>query len=208
MNVNGSVRAFVEMLRPARYVGVDIAPGRGVDEIVPAEKLLARFGVDAFDVVICTEMMEHARLWRDAVLNMKSVLKPGGVMVLTTRSVGFPYHGWPDDYWRYEPDDVRAIFIDFELSTVERDSQHPGVFLKARKPVDWQPADLGGVALYSSLTHERETGLDSLSDDAVARLQARAGDEAPVNWWDPLSRALGRVRTGPLLVRVYERRHR
>src|SRR5512133_1128292 len=60
-NVNGSLRSYVEGLGPSRYFGVDMTPGDGVDEVCSAEKLIERFGVDAFDVVISTEMLEHVR---------------------------------------------------------------------------------------------------------------------------------------------------
>ena len=41
-DVNGSIRPFVESLQPGRYVGVDIAPGPGVDEVVDASELIER----------------------------------------------------------------------------------------------------------------------------------------------------------------------
>ena len=101
-DVNGSLRPYVAALRPMSYVGVDLAPGRGVDVVMHAEDLTKRFGLDAFDLVIATEMVEHVRDWRTIVRNMKAVLRSGGHLLVTTRSRGFPYHGWPSDYWRYE----------------------------------------------------------------------------------------------------------
>ena len=77
--INGSIRPFIErILKPREYIGVDIEPGKFVDIIVPAEKLLEYFGAEAFDVVICTETLEHIRDWRPAINNMKGVLKRGG----------------------------------------------------------------------------------------------------------------------------------
>jgi SAM-dependent methyltransferase len=89
-DVNGSLRPFVESLGPGRYVGVDIAPGPRVDEVVDASKLVERFGADAFDVVLTTEMVEHVRDWRTVVRNLKRVVRPGGLLLVTTRSLGFP----------------------------------------------------------------------------------------------------------------------
>jgi SAM-dependent methyltransferase len=77
--VNGSVRPFIERFcSPKEYLGVDIEPGKFVDLILPAEKLVEYFGPESFDVVIATELLEHVQNWRLVVGNLKSVLKRGG----------------------------------------------------------------------------------------------------------------------------------
>jgi SAM-dependent methyltransferase len=137
LDVNGSLRPFVETLGPRRYLGVDITAGPGVDEVLDASRLVERFGPESFDLVITTEMLEHVRDWQVVVSNLKQVIRPGGELLLTTRSIGFPYHSYPYDFWRYEPEDMRAIFADFEIVALERDRAAPGVFLLARKPSDF-----------------------------------------------------------------------
>jgi 2-polyprenyl-3-methyl-5-hydroxy-6-metoxy-1,4-benzoquinol methylase len=72
-----------------------MAPGPDVDEVCAAEKLVQRFGPDALDVVISTEMLGHVRDWRAVIDNTKSVLKPGGTLLFTTRSQGFAFHAYP-----------------------------------------------------------------------------------------------------------------
>jgi SAM-dependent methyltransferase len=109
--VNGSVLPLIERFcSPKDYVGVDIEPGKYVDVVLPAEKLVDCFGSESFDVVISTELLEHVYDWRIVVNNMKTVLKRGGYIYVTTRSRGFPYHAYPYDFWRYEPNDMLAIF--------------------------------------------------------------------------------------------------
>src|SRR5438874_790183 len=73
LNVNGSLRDWLETHGPDQYVGVDIVAGPGVDEICDAERLVARFGTNRFDVVICTEMLEHVQHWSRVVSNLKNV---------------------------------------------------------------------------------------------------------------------------------------
>ena len=150
-NVNGSPRQVVEPLKPAAYIGVDAVPGPGVDIVEDATKLhrldLLSFG---FDIVISTEMLEHAFDWRSAVASMKRVTsRLGGLLVITTRSPGFPLHEFPADYWRFTLEDFERIFRDFEILMLERDTQqgHPGVFLKARKPVRWAEACLSEIVV-------------------------------------------------------------
>jgi len=137
------------------YVGVDIQAGPGVDEICEASRLVERFGSEAFDIVVSTELLEHVQEWRSVVSNMKRVLRPGGALLMTTRSIGYPFHAAPFDFWRYEPDDLRIVFADFEIATLERDPTYPGVFLRATRPVDFVERATADVALYSVLRRQR-----------------------------------------------------
>ena len=137
--VNGSVRPLIEnFCKPKEYIGIDVEPGKYVDVILPAERLIDYFGSESFDVVISTETLEHVRDWRLVVNNMKTVLRRGGFIYITTRSYGFPYHSYPYDYWRYEIADMIRIFKDFEIIKLVKDREAPGVFLKARKPLNYK----------------------------------------------------------------------
>lgn len=82
--VNGSVRPLIEKFAfPKEYIGVDVEPGKYVDIILPAEKLVEHFGEEAFDVVISTELLEHVKDWRLVVSNMKKVVKCGGYIYIS-----------------------------------------------------------------------------------------------------------------------------
>lgn len=153
-DVNGSVRTLIEPYAGS-YVGVDVVAGPGVDRVVPAERLVDEFGPEGFDIVVSTEMLEHVKDWRSAVSNMKRVLVPGGRLVLTTRSDGFPYHGYPHDYWRYDVDDFARIFADLHIETLEPDTSEPGVFIIATRPASFTEIDLADVAVVSVITDRR-----------------------------------------------------
>lgn len=149
-DVNGSPRTVVMPLNPGSYVGLDGAPGPGVDVVGDAGELVSKFGRERFDIVISTEMLEHLREWKPAITEMKRVLKPGGILFVTTRSPGFMYHAYPVDKWRYTTEDFRAIFGDMEILRLADDPVAPGVFLKARKPAEFTEQDLGAIQVRTS----------------------------------------------------------
>lgn len=157
LDVNGSVRPLImNCFHPAEYVGVDMQAGKSVDMVCSAEQLVERFGENQFDVVISMEMLEHAREWRACVSNMKRVCRSGGVLVMSTRSKGFRYHAYPNDFWRFEQEDMKRILADCELLAMEGDPFEPGLFLKARKPQGFRECDLGNERIYSIMTDRRE----------------------------------------------------
>ena len=167
-NVAGdSVRPTITALAPRTYVGVDIEAGENVDELCDAEKLRKRFGDESFDIVVSTEMLEHVRDWRIVVSNLKNVARSGGLLVLTTRSFGFPYHGWPSDYWRYEIRDMETIFSDLTIVALEADPLAPGVFLKAVKPQDFRELDLSNLSLFSVVKRRRTARIVTERDARV-----------------------------------------
>ena len=154
------------------YVGTDIIAGPGVDEIVDISGLTDRFGEAAFNVVICTEVVEHVRTWRSAISNLKRILRPGGLLLLTTRSRGFHRHAWPEDWWRYEVEDMREIFADLDELHVEPDPQLPGVFVIGRRPVsgEFRIIDTSRIKLYSMVAHRRckDVGPIGVALDTIA----------------------------------------
>jgi SAM-dependent methyltransferase len=154
-NVNGSLRKYVEQFDPSSYVGVDIEAGRGVDEVCNAEDLVERFGRESFDLVICTEVLEHVRNWRVVMANLKQLLTANGVLLITTRSYGFGYHAFPYDFWRYEIADMQAIFSDLVVEDVRTDPGKPGVFMTARRPDQFTENDLASYELYSIIKDVR-----------------------------------------------------
>jgi len=157
---NGNYRSIATRFHPEEFIGIDIIDGPGVDRVLDAEKAVETFGEESFDMVIASEMLEHARNWRIVVSNIKRVCKKGGYIILTTRSEGFRVHGYPHDYWRYSVEDFKEIFSDLEILELKADHEAPGVFLKARKPENFEERLLEDIRLYSIIENRRIKEID------------------------------------------------
>lgn len=153
--VNGSLRPLIESWNPSKYVGVDIEKGPGVDIVCNAENIVEKFGKNSFDIVVSTELLEHVKDWRKVISNIKNVCKPNGVILITTRSYGYPYHAYPYDFWRYEIGDMKEIFSDCKILNLEQDFQLPGVVTKLKKPNKFVEKDLSDYELYSIVANKR-----------------------------------------------------
>lgn len=128
MNVNGSLRTYVESLKPEYYVGIDIAMGPGVDRVLNVNRLIEAYGKKKWDLVICTEMLEHCSEWQGAVYEMKESLDVGGSLLITTVGPGFPNHDWPGDYWRFTQVVMEEALIDLNAQIYIKDVPEPAVF--------------------------------------------------------------------------------
>jgi SAM-dependent methyltransferase len=159
-DVNGSLRRLYESWNPFQYVGIDIEPGPGVDIVCRAEDIVDIFGKNKFDIVVSTELLEHVKNWRKLISNLKNICKPDGIIIITTRSKGFYYHGYPYDFWRYEVEDITDIFADCIIVNIESDKRNNGVFAKIKKPFEFLENDLTNYALYSIIADQRTVHLD------------------------------------------------
>ncbi|MGZ4944692.1 MAG: class I SAM-dependent methyltransferase, partial [Halobacteriota archaeon] len=128
-DVNGSGRRCIEFWQPSRYVGVDLEEGPGVDLVCNADNLMDIFPEESFDVVFSTELLEHVKDPKKVICNMKRLCKRDGIILLTTRSYGFPFHPFPHDFWRFELSDMQSIFSDCKITDLETDFLDPGVFV-------------------------------------------------------------------------------
>jgi SAM-dependent methyltransferase len=90
-DINGTIR---EHLPNSLWTGTDIAPGEGVD-IVHDATLPWPKATGQFDMVVCTEVLEHLPPWRLVLHTASEALEPGGpeLLVVTCASDGRPEHG-------------------------------------------------------------------------------------------------------------------
>jgi len=91
---------------------------------------------------------------------------------------------------------MRRIFADFEIINLSVDHEAPGVFVKARKPEDYKPIDLSGIALYSRVLGRRTKDIPDLKDMPLARrfvsrlLSSKARWLLPGTFIEPLGKTL------------------
>ncbi len=127
-----------------RRVGLDIVPGAGVRIIGDAQALGIRD--EAFQVVLCTEVLEHLPEPQAAVDEMFRVLEPGGELLLTTRFL-FPIHDAPHDYFRYTKYGLRHLLRRFEILELREETDAVGTLAVLLQRMGMQAETLGWTPL-------------------------------------------------------------
>jgi SAM-dependent methyltransferase len=91
----------------SEYVGVDVdnpaADVVGSIEELPVED-------DSFDIVLCTQVLEHVLDPDQAVSELYRVTAPGGRVLASTHGVQV-YHPSPDDHWRWTHSGLELLFL-------------------------------------------------------------------------------------------------
>lgn len=130
-------------LHAGGYVGVDAAPGPGVDVVADLSddfSRISRLLPGPFATIICLSVLEHCRQPFRMAENILRLLAPGGTLFV---SVPFAWeiHRFPEDYWRFTPDAVRLLFpaVEFPLQSCAYHSQEEDVFF----PLEQGPPRLG-----------------------------------------------------------------
>jgi SAM-dependent methyltransferase len=91
------------------YVGSDVEPGPRVTYVCPAESLAVEDAT--FDLVLCTQVLEHVDAPGAALREIARVLKPGGHAFVSTHGV-WPFHPYPADRWRWTQQGIEAMIDD------------------------------------------------------------------------------------------------
>lgn len=91
----------------SEYVGVDVVENPAAELLGPVEALPVEDA--AFDVVLCTQVLEHCDDPSQAVRELRRVTRPGGRVLASTHGVQV-YHPSPADYWRWTHEGLRRLF--------------------------------------------------------------------------------------------------
>ena len=68
---------------------------------------------ESFDIVVCTEVLEHTLNPFKAMAEIHRILKPNGIALIST-PFNFRIHGPLPDCWRFSIHGLRSLFADFE----------------------------------------------------------------------------------------------
>ncbi len=157
-NVSGLLRRN-HFPNAGKYVGIDIHAGEGVDIVGDAHRLSALIAPDSVDALYSFSVFEHLLFPWKVVLEINRVLKPGGIVFVSTHPV-WPAHELPWDFWRFPVGGLAGLFskpLGFELIAateglpakiyslagdpptreIYRHDAHLGVAIIARKIADY-----------------------------------------------------------------------
>jgi SAM-dependent methyltransferase len=109
LDVGAGIKPYFPFFEPHAdaYVAVDIGPDadlQGTVEALPVEDA-------SFDVVLCTQVLEHCDDPAQAVRELRRVTRPGGRVLASTHGV-MPYHPAPNDEWRWTHTGLGRLFRD------------------------------------------------------------------------------------------------
>lgn len=103
------------------YIGLDIETALDYDNVKPDyywDGITMPFENETFDVVISTEVLEHIFNPDVYLIEVKRVLKPGGVLFFTVPFL-MSLHEIPHDYYRYTPYSLEMIFKRIGFSDIK-----------------------------------------------------------------------------------------
>jgi SAM-dependent methyltransferase len=100
---------YCEIFKPytTEYVAFDIVHGKNIN--IVGDVLNPPFANETFDTIVSTQVMEHVEKPWILVNQIKRILKPGGVCIMTAPFL-IPYHADPNDFFRYTRQGLESLF--------------------------------------------------------------------------------------------------
>lgn len=95
-----------------QYVGFDVLQGENVDVVGDAHNLSSYFQPQSFDAVFAVSVFEHLAMPWKVVLEMNKILKPGGLLFVSTHPT-WPSHELPWDFWRFQQESFKILLNDY-----------------------------------------------------------------------------------------------
>jgi SAM-dependent methyltransferase len=119
-------RLFRDQVRS--YIACDLLRTELVDVVASGESL--PFAADTFDAVIATQVFEYFLEPKKAADEVRQVLKPGGVLLMSVASTAPRFVD--DECWRFTPKGIRATLQGFrDIQIIPEASSIGGLFRTA-----------------------------------------------------------------------------
>lgn len=118
MDFGCGIQPYKKMLSVNTYIGVEIETEVKIKDIIYYDGQTLPFGDEEFDSIISSEVFEHVHNIENILLELKRVLKDGGIMLLTI-PFAYPKHCWPFDYKRYTTEGVKNLLNNAGFEIVE-----------------------------------------------------------------------------------------
>ena len=103
----GGVGRYRSWLPAGRLITCDLNPRHRPDVVGRGEHIPLQSA--SVDFVISTEVLEHCPEPAKFAMEIHRVMRPGGMLVLTTPFV-YVVHGWPQDYYRFTASGLEHLF--------------------------------------------------------------------------------------------------
>ena len=139
------------------YVGCDMRVGPGVDKVLNLHNI--DLADNSVGTVFLMDTLEHVEYPHRAVEEVHRILKPGGLLVMSS-VLDFFIHETPNDFWRFTPDGFRSLLKPFAQS-------HVGWF-----GPDHFPQSIVGVGFKDNGSQENEKNQLLLTGDYLERYSA------------------------------------
>jgi SAM-dependent methyltransferase len=97
------------------YVGCDMRVGPGVDKVLNLHDI--DLPDNSVGTVFLMDTLEHVEYPHRAVEEVHRILKPGGLLVMSS-VLDFFIHETPNDFWRFTPDGFRSLLKPFAQAHV------------------------------------------------------------------------------------------
>jgi ubiquinone/menaquinone biosynthesis C-methylase UbiE len=193
--------------RPEALVGVDISDEALTDarqrlgddvELVRADVRELPFDPESFDVVVCFEVIEHIDRQADALAELKRVLRPGGVLLISSPNRDVYTPGNPHHVREYRPEELRSE-LEARFQHVQLHRQHPWL-ASALLPDEALGNGHAEQALAASIGERLEPGSETYTIAVASDVEIAnppgvivIGNDFEVRWWhdqvDQLARA-------------------
>jgi SAM-dependent methyltransferase len=136
-------------------VAINISSNGNIDAQADAYRL--PFVDDAFEVVVCAEVLEHTHTPELALRELRRVLKPGGKLLLTS-PFAFPIHYAPTDYYRFTRFGLMHLLHDWQIEGLSETTSDGAAlatyfhhWLMKKRGIQWKPTKLAWWGIWSLL---------------------------------------------------------